>query len=282
MNNGYILEYNGYTFGDGDYYVYQVLDGISGRPIRVSQNNLVGADGGNIWARKRGMRDLSIRGVVGTLSDNFSDYYDVYRRDLMLAFNIEATSNDLYITRPDGVRRYINAKVVQEPVIEETVGEREEAEFTLQLRSETGLIEDDTLSIASLSFAAPGGTPVSSPVPSPVGGGNAVLIISNTGDGLINPVYRVTGPATNVSITNQSTGEFLVVNTVIPSGSFLEAFIDNQGESITLNGTTNLNLSATGDIPILRKGTNAIAINASSFGAGAGLTVSYRQNYLTL
>lgn len=275
----YTLVYNGYTLQDDqDHLVISKLDGLGLPPIRTSEQNLTGADGGNVWERRYGMRTIVIEGDI--FSDDLSDYYT--RRDaLVLAFSIH-NSTELAITRSDGVTKTIAAKVVYGPDLIESVGNRGEARFRIELRCDNPFFQDENTTIVTVALATGGGTPVASPLPSPVGiGTGGTVTIDNTGDTPINPKFTISGNASIPNVGNTSTGKSFTINRSITIGNIEEIFKNQGGFFCNYNGLNDIP-NFQGNYITLEAGSNTITFNASSYDSSALLTIEYTNQYLTL
>lgn len=74
------------------------------------------------------------------------------------------------------------------------------------------------------------------------GGGSAGATIVNTGTVTTYPVITISGPITDPTIANQSTGQYITVNTTLSVSDVL--IIDLYEKTITLNGSAARNLLA--------------------------------------
>lgn len=74
------------------------------------------------------------------------------------------------------------------------------------------------------------------------GGGSAGATVANTGNVATYPLITITGPITNPTISNQSTGQYITVNTTLLVTDTL--VIDLYNKTITLNGSPARNLLA--------------------------------------
>lgn len=105
----------------------------------------------------------------------------------------------------------------------------------------------------------------------------------NGGDLPVFPIgMTVYGPVTDPKITNVTTGEYIeFASTTLSSGSnVLSIAYDKDSISITLDGVNYLS-KITNDSTYfkLRPGANVLQLSGSSVGAGAYLTVSYRDGW---
>jgi hypothetical protein len=98
-----------------------------------------------------------------------------------------------------------------------------------------------------------------------------VLTLINSGDLDSQPVFTVSGPCPPFTITDDQ-GRQLTFNESLGTGRTL--VIDTAARTALLDGIANR--VVTGSWPVLRPGVNTIRFNASSYDAGAQLSVSYR------
>lgn len=271
----YIIQYNGFTLQNDSNHTIDSLTGISRVDIRRSEDFLTGGEGGNIWERKYGMRVINIGGEI--YSDDISDYYQK-RSDLLNAFSKDATATILTIKRSDGQSFTINAKVADMPDISETPGEYGEGAYSISLKCENPFFNDVAQTI-TITPSTAGGTPVSSPVPSPVGsiGGNGY--ITNVGDVSATASFVITGQITNPSITNLTTGKSFTLNTSFATGQTVSIYQNTGGFFVVSNGS-NFYQYFIGEFFDFIVGSNALKFSGSSFDSSASLTVTFNNNYI--
>lgn len=271
----YSLKFGTFTFDD--HYIFNDLD-LTGLPIRSSQQNLTGRDGGVIWKRLYGMRTLVIGGSL--IGDNHTDYYEAWR-DLVQAFAIgDDTSKVLEITLPNGELRYINCKTTSLPVIDENVGEVDTGSFQVILAAENpyyrGAETTTTLQIAQAS-----GFPVATVIPTPLGGiQNNTANLSITGDYGSYPTYIINQTVTNPRVSNQTTGKsFQLTMTVDVTTGPVPVSFDNRG--IHVGANDEYNQYFTGDYFRLEAGNNNIVFTGAD-ASGATLEITYSNEYISV
>lgn len=288
IDGGYSFQFNGYTLQDQDSIdnssgiAIEAIDGLSRVPTRISDDNITGSDGGNIWNILRGMRTISITGSL--FDDDLTSYYEK-RNAIAQAFTLLSTYSELIITRSDGEQKAIDAKVVQLPEFSETTGEKGDCTFNIQLRTGDPSFRDLSETTKTMIPVVIGGTPVPSPVASPVGVTLNIISTINSGDIETIPNYQIYGQCTNPTIKNLTTGEFFTIETTIPDGSIL--FIT------TTNGITEIRLNNSvsgasyyeylrGDIFGLATGTNNLILQVSSANSNAKVVMSYFNKYQSI
>lgn len=100
---------------------------------------------------------------------------------------------------------------------------------------------------------------------------DGVLQLTNLGDMDSQPVFTVSGPCPPFTITDE-TGRQLAFAETLAAGRML--VIDTAARTALLDGIANR--VVTGTWPLLRPGMNTLRFNATSYDAGARLSVSYR------
>ncbi len=100
--------------------------------------------------------------------------------------------------------------------------------------------------------------------------------VTNAGTFPTYPVITLTGPLTNVTLTNQTTGEVLTIALTIASGDTLT--IDFLNKTVLLNGTASRYFAKSGTWWQLQPGANSISFTAQS-GSGSA-SVAWRDAWL--
>jgi len=271
----YTVNYNGVTFTNSSSQTVNV-HGLGKIDIRNSSDNLTGRDGGNVWATKYGMRDITIFGML--YADDLDSYLSL-RSALQLAFDTSVGEQLLTITLGSKTRTIL-ATVIEFSELDESEGEFAEAPYRVVLRCGSPFFGDETAYTTDyISPGIVGGTPVPMPVPSPIGGIGESLTITNSGDVAIYPIFEILGSITNARVQNNSTGKYFEINTTINSGQTLIAERTNQGELVTVSGVSYYQYFE-GEVFELAQGTNNISFNGSSY-INAQLRLTYRFLYKT-
>lgn len=109
-------------------------------------------------------------------------------------------------------------------------------------------------------------------------------VITNPGDLEAWPVWRITGPVSDVTVLNVTTGESLTV-TVVSLGGAEVLTIDTRPASKTVTKQDGSNqfskLTTTSVMWSLRRGANAIRVELGGAAAGSTVQLSYRPRYLS-
>jgi len=99
----------------------------------------------------------------------------------------------------------------------------------------------------------------------------------NEGNEETDPVYRIDGPGTSFSVTNNTTGESFTIERTLEEGDYIEVNVKER--TILLNGTTPIYSNFDGDFAALEPGENEVEFNAVDGGGATLLTISFRDAY---
>jgi hypothetical protein len=109
--------------------------------------------------------------------------------------------------------------------------------------------------------------------------GSSLVICNNAGSYITYPTFTITGPCTNPIVVNSTTGELLSFNVTLAASQTL--VVNPDLRTVSLNGAAARNLLTTSSkwfgFPV---GNTNIGFLASSFGAGAQLTIQWQNAYL--
>ena len=100
--------------------------------------------------------------------------------------------------------------------------------------------------------------------------------VNNDGDWPSYPSFTIYGPINIPKITNTTTGEYIQINTNVPSASdVLTINYDQDSFTIELNGNSVIGSLTSGSIPFkIRSGINNLTLSGSSVGSGAYASVA--------
>ncbi len=106
--------------------------------------------------------------------------------------------------------------------------------------------------------------------------------IANNGDVECFPVFTITGPGTNLILTNTTTGKAITSSLTLTGGQSL--IIDTQAKTaVRENGTNQFStLSFASVLWTLVPGSNAITLNMTGTGAGSQIRITYKQRWNSL
>jgi len=280
----YSITYNNFTLTNDSNHTIEVLDGISGVDVRNSEDFITGADGGNIWEQKLGMRVITIQGIIFTSTDttstDFSAYYAL-RATVAKCFVLNPTSNVLTVTKSDGTTSTATAKVYAIPEFKETAGDAGECIYTVVLKIENPYWQDSSTVSGSVGVTTVGGMPIPAPVPMPIGGTTNTITVINAGDYAVYPTILITGQITNPSVTNITTGATFNLGMTVTSGQTITTQRDTKGLYITSGGVSYFQY-LNGDLFTIPVGTSVIAFSGTATDVSALMSISFTQAYTSL
>lgn len=216
--------------------------------------------------------------VVGTSFADLANQREEFIK--LLGEVISAGGKTLKINRSNGVNLQVGIKGIDvfsdvstaDPLNTRVLTEMQ-AEYPF-LRSQTEVSED--VFIFSGGGAA---LPMIIPLDMSVGGINEVTIVQN-GNFEAYPVFIFSGPLTNPTITNLTTGKTLNINTSLASaGDSLEVDVFLRTAKLLPSGT-NVRQFVTGDFWVLAVGNNVIHLGSGSFNVVGKCAVKFRDTFL--
>lgn len=273
------IVYNGITLGDNTAYQIKALQGIDGVEIRISEDNKVGRDGGNIWALLEGMRVVAFEGRIR--GDSELDFF-TKKRALVSAFAIN-TNNTLEITTWDGTARTYLAKVITMPMIRYSAeeGNITFVDFRVELKCEENFIRDNSTLTAQVGLNSGGGFDIPTEIPiSWTAGTTDEVNITNGGDYEDYSEIIIMGPVLNPIVQNLTTGEsFNFAGVELFAGESIRLYFDATGFWVYKNDTVPFYQYFRGKFFKLAKGINTIKFGASRYDVSALLTINFINKY---
>lgn len=284
MSISWEIEYNGYTIGSDNTngMVIQNLYGLGNAPGRVSQIDLVGADGGVTYQRKKAIR--RILAEVELSVDSLTDYL-VRRQEVVDYFDFDY-SGDLTVRLYEAgaliLERKIGAKVVDLPDFQEVPGDYATSTFRIEFNCDNINFESTSAKSTNIYLAVGSGFDFPFDFPFDFGftSSNKKTLI-NSGNAAALPTYRINagGGLQNPTITNQTSGVSFTINRTLSSGEYVSITKDNQRIYVLLNGATDIYSDLIGNFPLVGVGTNVFAFTAANSDAGANVLVTWRDTY---
>jgi hypothetical protein len=236
------------TIGNSAPYWLKELNGVSGVTVNIEEQKAPFQDGTTHLSENFNNRFFNIVGVIRTYSD--SELNDK-KRELSSVFNPKLESTLTY-TNGDYTKK-ITVWCEQTVLFSSTDKGNGYQTFLVNLRAHEPFWLDETISgeIMSLVIPAFKFTLAFDPYITFGEKGNNRTTIDNVGD-VETPVrIEFEGPATNPKITNETTGEFVKVNTVLNTGEKLiittdfgnkkVIFVDVSGNESNSFGLIDLN-----------------------------------------
>ncbi|MET8113820.1 phage distal tail protein [Streptomyces prasinus] len=108
------------------------------------------------------------------------------------------------------------------------------------------------------------------------------VTVTNPGDDVAYPVWTVNGPATKVTLTNQTTGRVIVLTRTITGADTIVIDTRERRQTALLNGVTNLwpDLSNASELWPLDEGENLLNLVVDGSTAATSVAMTYQPRYL--
>jgi hypothetical protein len=210
--------------------------------------------------------------------------YETVRSALQTAMSPKFGDGFFRCTRADGVIRDVNCRYEDGFGGDETWGVASSVhqEYLLKFRAHDPYFYDTTATVLTFSSAAPTNLFPITPLKLTGGTIGAGFSIFNSGDTEALPVYTITGPGTNPTLTNTTTGKSLVATIVLTGGQSL--IIDTSAKTVKREDGSNQfsTLSFASVLWTLAPGNNALTLAMSGTGAGSQISISYKQRWNSL
>lgn len=224
--------FNGITFGEGTYVLVEAVEGLFGSDVRRGDTPMPrghGSVGGQHFEVERSIfYDIAIYGddrdaTMRAVRDAFRVVEDA---DLPLEFNVDDTTYRI-LARP--LRMPVRRRADSWRIPRTTVA---------LIASDPRIYSaDETTTVVPLYSTAGGG--VNAPLNAPINtsaGTTVEAVVVNDGNSDAHPTVRFHGPATEVVLTNVTSGDTLTVATAIASGQVLTydgtAYVTASGEHV--------------------------------------------------
>ena len=277
MEYEFKIEYNGQTLDFANGFTIQEISGLDNPEIRISRDELTGLDGGNIWARLYGMLGMAITGnIFGTDVDNFFER----KKDLIRAFNKDSDAW-FTVTLWNGQSRRIRAKSVIRPVFSIKPGEVTNTTFRLEVVAEDPYWRDTSEQEYTATLAQDSGLEIPFELPAILAQADTsnIITIESEGDGYVYPYIKITGNVNNPRVVNITTGEEFSIDYTIPTGEYVEMYVDTEGKRVLLNGSEKFWDKLEGNFIRIAEGTNQIQFSADTYSAEALLLIRFSNKY---
>ncbi|MFB7707878.1 phage tail family protein [Streptomyces sp. NPDC056105] len=108
------------------------------------------------------------------------------------------------------------------------------------------------------------------------------VTVDNDGDDVAYPMWTVTGPATAITLTNNTSGDTLVLTRTLTGTDTVVIDTRERRQTALLNGVTNLwpNLSDPSVLWPLQEGVNELTLTVSGSTAATRVRMTYQPRYL--
>lgn len=271
------ITYNGLTLTPPNGYLVNIGRGFNGIDnMRISEANITGRNGGNVFARKDPMRTIVLRGTVygQTVEEFFTR-----KQALIDAFWSDSDST-LTATLWNGDTLSIPAKCVEEPIIDYEVGVNTRATYQVTLRCPYPYWQGETTTLTlELGEVLGFDFPFDFPFDITVLSSNNVGSLDNTGLANVSfPKITINGASglVNPTITNATTGTFVQIATNVGAGDIVVIEQLQSGLSVKLNGNTNYFEFFIGELSPLVAGNNTFIFTADGFVADASIDIEFK------
>ncbi len=279
--NPFSITYNNLTI-DRNQSTYTITswEGLDGLPIRISEADTTGFDGGNIYSRRYTMRTIVLEGTI--LTETAAEYF-LAKEALVEAYSRFATNNLMTITKWDGTTKYIQAKVVSPPMVVERGGSNvTNCRFRLEVKCEDPFFYANE-STTTVYLSSGTGVPIPAPIPLMIGAGSDnFTTVFNTGDVVSYPEFKIYGEVTTPSIINTATGQSFLIDNTIAGSDYVKVKFDTQGMYVFLNDSVNYYQYYEGDIIQLALGTNVFRYTAAVYSESSYVEITTRDYYLSI
>jgi hypothetical protein len=254
--------------------------GFDSPEVRESADNLVGMDGGIHGSFYYGRRPVTLSGTVYNVATDA--VRNTRLTKLQQASNAVRGDATLSWTPGGGVAQQIKVRR-QQPL---RISGGWVKDFQLSLVAADPRIYSAVLhtqSVAASGTPTPSGRGYAKAYPVVYGGGSILgqMFVVNSGSALSYPILTFTGPGSNPSALNLTTGERISLIYTLGAGDTLT--VDTLNRTVVLNGTASrysaidfTNTAWWGLVP----GSNDVRLSWGAYTAGASLTVQYRDAWL--
>jgi phage-related protein len=255
--------------------------GLDMPAYQIQQDESPGIDG-------YALRDVRAQGkeIVLPLAFWANDSRTAYlqrRRAFIHSLNPKRGLGTLTLTQPDGDQRSIGAYYASGM----------EGDESLDAAGNTWCINAITFGVpspywigAQVTHSWKAGTSaLFFPVLPLVVGDSQVLgevTVDNPGDDDAFPVWTITGPATTVTLTNQTTGQVLALTRALSASDTVVIDTRQRQQTALLNGVTNLwpDLTNASELWALTEGSNALNLVVAGSTATTQVSMTYQPRYL--
>jgi hypothetical protein len=264
----------------------RVLQGMTGRfmpPVEMISETVPGEDGERLRSVRFGPRDVFIPLLI--VGDSESDLRSMLREALP-TFNPKRGDGRLRITAPDGSRReLIRCRYRTGLELEETNGATYFRRAGLLFRAFDPLYYDtEGVSFAYSLDAEP--QPFFPFFPLAVSASSLIagVVVPNEGDEQAWPVWTISGPGTDLELTNVTTGKSLQLTHVLSDTSESVTIDTRPGiKSVQDQDGVNLygDLDPASELWVLEPGDNEVEVVMSGTSPDSLVELSFQQRYLS-
>lgn len=269
--------------GEGHYLAMIGRQGAFAPPVALVTQDVPMQPGAREKYVQIGQNDLRVPVLVTATTES---ELAAARRALAAAMNPARGLGAIRNTAPDGSVRDLFCRLVDGLRGDESEASRGPgwllAGLTFQAADPFWYDDQDT--VQSFSAAAPLTFFAAPFLPLKLSSGliSTGFSVQNTGDVECWPIWTITGPGTNPTLTNSTTGETLALTITLTAGQILT--IDTRPGKKTVvreNGSNQWGVvGSTSTLWALARGTNAIALSMTGTTSASQLQLAYKQRYL--
>lgn len=216
--------------------------------------------------------------IVGS---SFSDLANQREAFISLLGNIvSAGGKRLKINKANGINVYIDIKGI-DVLTDVSTSDPLNSRVLTEMEAEYPFLRSQTPSQTQVSIFSGGGMPIPMPIPMPMNAGGAgEAIILNNGNYEAYPIFTFTGPLSNPTLTNLTTGKTITLNFTLNTGSdIIEIDVFGRGAVFRPSGA-NARQYISGDFWTLAVGSNIVHLGNASFNPSGKCIVDYADTYL--
>ncbi len=264
-------------------YVLQTIDGMGATSVEVQRTKAPYQDGSTLLDKVLGDRNLIISFSIFATSDQ-----DLYakRRLISQVFNPKLGQGRVRYIYPGGVRA-VGATVEEAPTFPMRpgdYGEQYQRAVVSLVCTNPFWADDKDISHRLVAFEGLFKFPLK--LPTKMGIAGSFITLNNVGDVPTPVKLTIYGPIDHPTITNETTGEYIRVNTLIQEGERVEintAFGKKRVELIDAEGVRS-NIFNKIDIDStfwsLEVGNNKVSYTALESGSGTSIYIEHNRRYV--
>lgn len=256
-----------------DYYLESPVEGLESAPIRTSQDNYSGTDGGVVTGQFYSPRLITVSGFILDTCEDHAAARVALQDALPIRTDLEMVIKDFVGNEYVTTVRLLGINMAYE--------NGRASRFKIDVvAGDPNLYAGDEID-AIISRFTGGGFILPVIFPAVFDAGSSPTVVNNTGNTEVYPTFTITGSATNPQFTNTDTGETVQVMANLGGSDVL--IINMKERTITLNGGSVLYLrtdaSSWWSLPV---GTSRIQYETDS-GSDTGVAVmSWRNAVLAI
>ena len=263
------------TFGDRAPFLVTAIDGLGSPQNIINKSTSYGQDGSTVTSSNLSDRNLVLEGVI--LEPDLKARQG-YRRTLLEVFNPKLKGELIYVRDEGNV--VIPCVPELAPFFPSNMQQNYQV-FSLQLMAPNPYwLSEDSQSTEMVSWIGGFSFPLRLPSKFATAGEREINII-NSGDVKTPVKLEIYGVATNPTITNTSTGEFIKVNTTLLESDVLTITTEFGNKKVERNGESVFHfIDLNSTFFELEVGDNVLEFKTEDVEDEANIKISYRNRYI--